>query len=1168
MPAALLRRRKPHTIKSPRRLVLRRARALWDSHPSNQKPRQFLRTDPDGNPLPDPDPEKLLPGHEQLSSYYKPSLTANESSNPNIISVTQLITTNDKLQTLSLASQQPFFVVAPRYSLPAGVVHSTYPPQGHGDEVPIVPHILFNDPHLPWERKVTKVKPDGRNLVPWLALLVFTQDELKLSAEQLAGPAKIFPRNVTQSTTLTVNMSISEVFQMQQKGSVITPVLNDGDSAVVTDFIFVPTKLFQSHVTTFNSDGTPSAQQTHPDVQGYKYISHVRAVHTDGMADAGIEDEVGLFSVVVAHRTGPWTITSSTPVVVHLVSLEGVEQNLGTWPLSGGDYVALCSLYSWTYQCLPPKSLDISDALEQLGGGLDVLRVPKDIYSPLLKDNPINQRVGQRLQDGYTLTKYRLHTGEETVAFYRGPFTPTNVVYNPKSRAGDDDDDDDGTDYFMSVQSIFSTDLQIMDKAVGIMDITYSMAWQLGKTLATADQAFTGALSRLRTSIHSQALQKSKATALQGQYRSSEQVIRSLSERFLQLKELPVNDLHDAPSMPAPHRRWRRERDKLPLDLSFWSPVVREHFPQEAIRAAEALAQSTTEGVLFNEHNQPVSSDWPIVLDWVLNRMSLVGVPAHYFIPDPAHLPRESLRFFSIDRVWIDALIDGALSLANHLEQDDDTIRTAIKSAINKYLDTVDPIIGYKPQIPTFGFLLRSEVVEKFPDLIVEAPRPDADKRAPLLRHENITTGVMLVLLDRQPGDQPSDLTKLTFTQPPHQQRFVAAAAVGPQPEHKPPELDPILELRYKRIFTKPDTLPADRQGECGNPQTWTRGKITDPPIQVFDFDSRLLRLENFAKQIFCNLWANMPKGDFTDTAATAAMCGLQLTDPMYQLEIDFNTQQIKKKFDVLQSSHTIGTTLNMLNRRDRSQMVEKYQAQQKTVELLESAFESCPSVPIMQSDVTHWSQVQHLRRKPHPAPHSRRVHQSPRQQISLQRSPPIEGAANKPIFTYTAYPLNAPQRGSPVPTLTGIDQDLIFSVILPEEQRNVGDFRLQELRLIIPVGPQENSMGRTNLTLDYTGPGLSMLSNLRFNVQAHYGKDETGQKVLQLRLLPRSTSAYIPIQQIAEASFLWSLVEINPYTESDLFVVCNVEEHYQGHPRPYYTSFQIPLNPTTSLFK
>jgi len=100
------------------------------------------------------------------------------------------------------------------------------------------------------------------------------------------------------------------------------------------------------------------------------------------------------------------------------------------------------------------------------------------------------------------------------------------------------------------------------------------------------------------------------------------------------------------------------------------------------------------------------------MLKWILDRMFFFGIPAHYLITDPTHLPRESLRIFTIDANWMDALVDVALSIVNHLERDDDSIRTAIKATLTDYLDLPDPQIGYAPQVPRSGFLLRSSVVK------------------------------------------------------------------------------------------------------------------------------------------------------------------------------------------------------------------------------------------------------------------------------------------------------------------------------------------------------------------------------------------------------------------------------------------------------------------------
>lgn len=170
--------------------------------------------------------------------------------------------------------------------------------------------------------------------------------------------------------------------------------------------------------------------------------------------------------------------------------------------------------------------------------------------------------------------------------------------------------------------------------------------------------------------------------------------------------------------------------------------------------------------------------------------MYFANIPAHYLITDPSHLPQESLRFFATNANWMDALLDGALSVANYLEQDDDSIRTAIKTAINKYLDTIDPILGFKPQIPTYGFFFRSGIVTQSPDLVVKAPRTDPDPRAPILRQENLTKDVMLVLFDRIPSDP--DFTTLSFIQPPHQQCF----AVSPKVDADN------FKIEYTKVYT------------------------------------------------------------------------------------------------------------------------------------------------------------------------------------------------------------------------------------------------------------------------------------------------------------------------------------------------------------------------------
>jgi len=47
---------------------------------------------------------------------------------------------------------QIFKVVAPQFSLDKKLIDTYYPPDGHQDECRILPHIVLNDKHFPWER--------------------------------------------------------------------------------------------------------------------------------------------------------------------------------------------------------------------------------------------------------------------------------------------------------------------------------------------------------------------------------------------------------------------------------------------------------------------------------------------------------------------------------------------------------------------------------------------------------------------------------------------------------------------------------------------------------------------------------------------------------------------------------------------------------------------------------------------------------------------------------------------------------------------------------------------------------------------------------------------------------------------------------------------------------
>jgi len=159
----------------------------------------------------------------------------------------------------------------------------------------------------------------------------------------------------------------------------------------------------------------------------------------------------------------------------------------------------------------------------------------------------------------------------------------------------------------------------------------------------------------------------------------------------------------------------------------------------------------------------------------------LEGVPFNYLVPDAAMLPMETIRFFYVDRNWLDALVEGALSVGTVNSADREqlanlypTVRAEVdraerlvrmNSADAPAVDAAGRPIGAAG--PMTGFLMRSRIVSGWPALHVRGYAfdrgPDHDRdtipdddvspdRVRLLRMERLAPAVLLVLFDGVPA--------------------------------------------------------------------------------------------------------------------------------------------------------------------------------------------------------------------------------------------------------------------------------------------------------------------------------------------------------------------------------------------------------------------------------
>ena len=82
-----------------------------------------------------------------------------------------------------------------------------------------------------------------------------------------------------------------------------------------------------------------------------------------------------------------------------------------------------------------------------------------------------------------------MRQGEKTVSWYRGPLVPLN--YHKPAQ----------------VQELVSCADELLryDPDIGLFDVTYAAAWQLGRLLALQNQSFALALNRTRKALRARA---------------------------------------------------------------------------------------------------------------------------------------------------------------------------------------------------------------------------------------------------------------------------------------------------------------------------------------------------------------------------------------------------------------------------------------------------------------------------------------------------------------------------------------------------------------------------------------------------------------------------------------------------------------------------------------
>jgi hypothetical protein len=362
---------------------------------------------------------------------------------PPMLSGSYKIETNQEVVWTKMKLDQAFdksqsiLVDGPRFTITPSLVYSLFPPANAlGQYESILPHMVLTRRTLPWERTIDE-KPATNPPEPWIALLLFTEGETD---------------NVI-NTTVDQLITPGDTKIMGPQGLLN---VSAADKLLPCMALDIPADIFQSVIPARNE---------------LPYLAHCREVdmaHKELRADI----EEGWFSVLVANRLPE----AGKKNIACLVSLEGFSDYLyGGKKIAPFEKVRMAVLASWSFNALPARGETFKDLVENL-----------DVCSLHLQNKPPSQAteaqqlVAAAFHDGYVALNYNTRDGEQTAAWYRGALTPVQLNQ-------------------AKLTPFFSAEAgMIYDKKTGLFDLSYAVAWQIGRLLALSDEEFAVALMKWR----------------------------------------------------------------------------------------------------------------------------------------------------------------------------------------------------------------------------------------------------------------------------------------------------------------------------------------------------------------------------------------------------------------------------------------------------------------------------------------------------------------------------------------------------------------------------------------------------------------------------------------------------------------------------------------------
>src|ERR1700722_10471216 len=357
----------------------------------------------------------------------------------------------DRDKAPEFTAARRFYIQGPRFALAPGDLQLVTPPANQpGNWENTLPSVVLRRRTIPWEVSLDGKQPEpGKVPPPWLALICVTAAELSGDARAIDAPSPVRTGKVAE----LVNTGEPTIL-----GPSLAGLVSEADLASDLLLLDLNATLFQSVA---------------PALADLPWLAHVREVNTGQKEILGL-DEDGVFSVVVGNRTVQAGAVGQANTVnyLFLVSLEGHQDHLAGARLpTGVRTIRFASLAWWkTEVAALGDFIEIMQALPR-NGGVNLARLDAATAPPPPVTDP-EKAADMALNMGYVPMTYRMRSGEQATAWYRGPASA--VPPRP-----------DGLG-----PQVFSDKAIRYDPDTGLFDISQAAAWQIGRLLALSDSSF------------------------------------------------------------------------------------------------------------------------------------------------------------------------------------------------------------------------------------------------------------------------------------------------------------------------------------------------------------------------------------------------------------------------------------------------------------------------------------------------------------------------------------------------------------------------------------------------------------------------------------------------------------------------------------------------------